>query len=237
MQPTRGLAQHNGIIGMPLSIESVSMKLIVVAVAVCASVFSSHVVYAQAGQHGAYVGTIQVTGTETSPKVSYRATVKVTLPVSSRKADAVTAEFLAGEAPNATVMISQWDISHTEKSADSGGQFNSYTCALAAPVEIPMSATGVLDVNLKAKTHALSLTLLSTKNIDFNCNHSRSGPYKKKQGISIYVGTGAPGVHFEKQLPFADAARLTAKYTLMPTNETKGRYGPIVQEWDLQLKR
>jgi hypothetical protein len=37
--------------------------------------------------------------------------------------------------------------------------------------------------------------------------------------------------------PFADAARLNAKYTLMPTAETKGQYGPIVQEWDLRWAR
>ena len=37
--------------------------------------------YAQAGKNGAYIGTIEVTGTEISPKVSYRASVKVNLPV------------------------------------------------------------------------------------------------------------------------------------------------------------
>jgi len=100
-----------------------------------------------------------------------------------------------------------------------------------------MSASGVLDVNLKAKTHALSLALVSTKDVAFNCKHSRSGAYKKKQAVGLYIGTGVPGAHFEKQLPFIDAARLTAKYTLMPTNETKGQYGPIAQEWDLQLAR
>ena len=154
-----------------------------------ACTFGAGGVHAQAGQLGAYTGTIEVTGTQISPKVSYRASVKVNLPVSSRTVDAITAEFLAGEAPDATVTISQWDISHTDKFADSGGQFNSDTCALAAPVEIPMSATGVL------------------------------------------------GAHFEKPLPFTDSARLTAKYTLMPTSSTKGQYGPIAQEWVLQLTR
>ena len=209
----------------------------VMAIAAFACIFGPAGALAQAGKLGTYTGTIEVTGTELSPKVSYRAYVKVNLPVSSRKADAISAEFLSGEAPDAIVKISQWDISHTEKFADSGGQFNSYTCALAAPVEIPMSATGVLDVNLKARTHALSLTLLSTKDIAFNCKNSRSGAYKNKQGVVLVIGTGAPGAQHEKQLPFTDAARLTAKYTLMPTNETKGQYGPIVQEWDLQLAR
>ena len=76
---------------------------------------------AQKAKLDAYAGTIEVTGTEFGPNVSYRASVKVNLPVSSRKADAITAEFLGGEAPDAIIKISHWDISHTEKSADCGG--------------------------------------------------------------------------------------------------------------------
>ena len=237
MQSTLGRLQHNRIVPTPFSMKGLSARTIIIAVAFCVGSFGLRTVHAQAGETGADVGTIQVSGSAIGPKVSYRGSAKVSLPVSSRKADSITAEFLAGEAPAATAMISQWDISDTEKYADSGGQFVSYSCALAAPVEIPMSATGVLDVDLKAKTHALSLTLVSTKDVDFNCKNSRSGAYKKKQGISIYVGTGAPGAHFEKQLPFTDPVRLTAKVTLMPTNEAKGKYGPIVQEWNLQLTR
>ena len=218
-------------------VGSIPARVFAIAVAVGAACCVSATAHAQAGKLGAYVGMISATGTETGPKVSYRVSAKVNLPVSSRKTDAVSAEFLAGEAPNAIVTISQWDISDTEKSADSGGQFNSYTCTLAAPVEIPMSATGVLDLDLKARTHALSLTLLSTREIAFNCKHSRSGAFKKKQGVSLTLGTGAPGAQYQKPLPFTDAARLSAKYTLMPTSETKGHYGPIVQEWDLQFAR
>jgi hypothetical protein len=192
---------------------------------------------AQTKNLGSYAGTIDVSGSSVGPEVTYRAQVKVSMPISRREASSVSAEFLAGEAPNATVRVSQWDISHREKSADSGGQFNTYTCSLAAPAEIPMSATGVLDVNLKAKTHALSLTLLSLKDLDFNCKHSRSGAYKKKMGIALYAGTGVPGMHYETQLPFTDAAQLSAKYTLNPTAATKGEHGPIAQQWDLKLAR
>lgn len=201
------------------------------------ALWSSGAVQAQPAKLGAYTGTINVTGTEIDPKVSYRASVKVTLPVTQRDKSSVTAEFLAGEAPNATVLISQWDESQKEKFADSGGQFNSWSCSLAAPVEILMTTTGVLNVDLKAKKHALSITLLSTKDVAFNCMHSRSGAYKKKAGIALTLGTGAPGMHYETQLPFSDAAHLSAKYTLMPTAATKKQYGPIIQEWDLQLAR
>jgi len=192
---------------------------------------------AQSKNLGSYVGTIEVSGTQFGPEVTYRARVKVNLPVSERNGSSISAEFLGGEAPNATVLISQWDESHTEKSADSGGQFNSYSCTLAAPTEIPMTATGVLNVDLKAKKHTLSLTLLSTKDLAFNCKHSRSGPYKRTKGIALTMGTGAPGMQNQVQLPFSDAAHLTAKYTLMPNAETKRQYGPINQDWDLKLTR
>ena len=192
---------------------------------------------AQPAKMGSYVGTIKATGSEVSPKVTYRISAKVSLPVSHRDASSVSAEFLAGEAPSSIVLISQWDSSYTEKSADSGGKFNGWTCTLAAPVEIPMTTTGVLDVNLKTKKHSLSVTLVSTKEVAFNCVNSRSGPYRSKGSIALTLGTGAPGMQDETPLPFYDAARLTAAYTLMPTAATKARYGPIVQEWDLQAGR
>lgn len=194
-------------------------------------------VLAQPAKLGAYTGTINVSGTEVSPQVFFRATVKVNLPVTERDSRSVTSDFLSGEAPNANVLLSQWDVSFKEKSAESDGKFSSWTCALAAPVEIAMKPTGILNVDLAKKKHELSLTLLSTQDVAFNCVHSRSGPYKKKQGIALYIGTGAPGMQGLAPQPFADAASLSAKYTLMPTAETKGQYGPIVQEWDLHWVR
>jgi hypothetical protein len=198
---------------------------------------SPALVLAQPGKLGAYAGTIGVSGTEVSPQVTYRATVKVTLPVTERDARSVTADFLTEDAPHASVLLSQWDSSFKEKSADSDGKFSSWTCSLAAPVEIPMKPTGILNVDLEKKNHELSLTLLSTQEVAFNCVHSRSGPYKKKQGVALYIGTGAPGAQGATPLPLSDPSRLTAKYTLMPSAQTKGRYGPIVQEWDFRLTR
>lgn len=135
------------------------------------------------------------------------------------------------------MLISQWDSSFKEKSAESDGKFSSWTCALVAPVEIPMKPTGILNVDIEKKNHELSLTLLSTQDVAFNAVHSRSGAYRKKKGVALYIGTGAPGAQGATPLPFLDPTRLTAKYTLMPTAQTKGQYGPIVQEWDLRLAR
>ena len=205
--------------------------LIVVA---CASVFSFDATYAQSSDLGSYQGTIKVSGTEVDPQVSYSASVEISLPVTDRDDDSITAEFLSGEAPNATVLISQWDESHTEKSAGSDVKFASYKCKLAAQQEIPMTPTGVLYADLEDKTHTLSLTLLGTVDVELDCVHSTSGAYKEKKGIMLYTGTGSPGMQDEHPLPFSDAAHLTAKYTLVP-GAAEGNLGPIVQEWDLRL--
>lgn len=194
--------------------------------------------HAQSKNLGSYVGTIDVSGTQEGPQVTYRARVKASMPVSDRDGSSINAEFLAGEAPNASVLVSQWDSFHREKSADSGGQFNTDTCTLAAPKEISMTVTGVLNVDLKKKRHSMSLVLLSagpSGDLAFNCTHSRSGPYKKKGGIALVMGTGDPGMQYETQLPFSDASHLAAKYTMMPTAETQGQYGPIVQQWEFKL--
>ncbi len=210
---------------------------VAIAAAVVAGAAGPVAVLAQPAKLGTYTGTINVSGTEVSPQVVFRATVKANLPVTERDSRSVTSDFLSGEAPNASVLLSQWDVSFKEKSAESDGKFSSWTCALTAPVEIAMKPTGILNVDLDKKKHELSLTLLSTQDVAFNCVHSRSGAYKKKQGVALYIGTGAPGMQGMAPQPFADAARLSAKYTLMPTAETKGQYGPIVQEWDLRWVR
>ncbi|MDP2371954.1 hypothetical protein [Rhodoferax sp.] len=208
--------------------------VVAVAVAVLGATGGVSQAHAQAGKLGSYSGTINASGTLNSPQVSYRATIKLTLPVTQRNASSISAEFLAGEAPNATALISQWDITHREKSAGADGKFASWTCTLANAVEVPMTPTGVLNVDLKAKKHALSVTLLSTKEIALNCKHSTSGAYKKNQGIALSVGTGTPGMQYLTQLPFSDPAHLSARYTLKPSSPTE-EFGPIVQDWDLRL--
>jgi hypothetical protein len=188
---------------------------------------------------GVYSGSINVSEALNRPnlRLTSRATVKVNLPLTERNSSSLSAEFLSGEAPAASVQITQWDTFHKESSADSGGQFNTSACSLAAPVEIPMTPTGVLNVDLRAKKHSLSIVLLSTQDVAFNCTHSRSGAFKKKMGLALLIGTGTPGMESMNPLPFTDPARLSAKYTLMPTSDAKGEHGPIVQEWDFRLEK
>jgi hypothetical protein len=213
-------------------IASPAARLEVAAAALALAALTSGAVLAQGKNLGSYSGTIEVSTSST--ELTYRAVAKVRMPVSVRRDTRIEAEFLAGEAPDASVMVSQWETFHRETSADSGGQFNTLKCTLAAPAEIPMSSTGVLNVDLKKKTHAMSVILLSRQNLTFNCVHSRSGAHKRKLGIALTLGTGEPGMHFEKQLPFSDPAHLAAKHTLVPPAGT-GMSGPISQAWELKL--
>jgi len=214
--------------------KTLRRKAIAIAVVAAASICHFGPAYAQSNDLGVYQGTIKVSGTEIDPAVSYSASVKINLPVTNRDDESISAEFFSGEAPNATVLLSSWDEAHTEKSAGADGKFASYKCKLAAPKEIPMTPTGVLNVDLEHNTHTLSLTLLGTVDVELNCVHSTSGAYKKKAGVALYIGTGAPGMQFEHPLPLTDAAHLTANYTLVP-GTAQENLGPIVQEWDLRL--
>lgn len=211
-----------------------SKKTLATALAALAAGVFTSLAQAQDQGLGSYVGTINVSGTLVEPRGSYRAKVKVSLPISKIDDDSIEAEFLAGEAPNATALVTDWEFSHTDKFADSGGQFNSYSCKLQGSAEVPMSVTGVLNVDLSANTYSFSVSLLSTKELEFDCNQSRSGPYKSKEGISLYAGTGAPGMQSEHPLPFTDAARLTENNTLTVKDGASGNFGPIIQEWDLR---
>jgi hypothetical protein len=63
--------------------------------------------HAQSKNLGSYVGTIDVSGTQHGPDVTYRARVKVSMPVSDRDASSINAEFLSGEAPSASILVTQ----------------------------------------------------------------------------------------------------------------------------------
>ena len=189
------------------------------------------------GALGAYTGTFEVAGSERDPKVNYKATVKVSLPVTQRNANAIDADFQSGEAPPATIRVTQWDYFHREKSADSSGTFVETRCALAAPVEVPAMVMGALNADLRKKNYSMSLSLVSTKQIVLSCSSTRQKSFRKSQGIGIALGTGAPGMQSESPQPLSDPARLAARFTLDPSKASGGEIGPVTQEWDLRLTR
>ena len=212
-----------------------SSRAIVAALVLCAC---TPIVLAQSKKLGTYKGVIQVSESLDTPnyRFSYRATVKVSLPVSSRDDNDVSAEFLAGEAPVGSMLVSQAETFTKDRSADSGGQFNTVTCSLAAPVEIPITPSGVLNVDLKKKKYSLSISTIATKEIKANCVHSRSGPFKGTVMVPGVLGTGAPGEQSANPMPFTDPSRLSGKFTLAPGPDRQGTGGPIVQEWALVLE-
>ena len=193
--------------------------------------------HAQKGKAGAYVGTFEVSGSERDPKVSYKATVKVNLPVTRRTPDAIEADFLAGDA-QATVKVTQYEYFFREKSADSSGHFTETKCSLAGATEVPAMAMGVLNVDLRKKKYDMSLVITPLKEVAVNCTSTRGTPkYKKNQGIGMALGTGAPGMQSETPQPLSDPARLAAKYTMDASTQSGGAVGPVVQEWDLKLSQ
>jgi hypothetical protein len=161
--------------------------------------------------------------------------VKVNLPVTERTANAIDADFLAGDGPPATVKVTQWDYFHREKSADSSGTFVETRCTLAAPIELPAMVMGVLNVDLRKKNYSMSLTLTPTKEMPVSCSSTRQKSFKKNHGMGFALGTGAPGMQSDTPQPLSDPARLAAKFTMDASTQSKGAVGPVVQEWDLKL--
>jgi hypothetical protein len=197
---------------------------------------------AQGGKLGAYTGTVTISGTELSAggnpgKVDFRATVKITLPLTSRSATSAMAELDDVDKPSASAEITQWDLVGRNASADSDGKITSWTCALAAPTTVPMNGQGTLNIDFRKKTHSMFIALVSLKPIPLKCVNSRSGPNRQTTTVSLFFGTSEPDVLPWKELPFADPARLSAKYKLVPVSQMKGRYAPVEMAWDLQLTR
>src|SRR5258706_15038537 len=114
----------------------------IVATVACAGVACA--VQAQGGKLGAYTGVVSVSGSEIQKhsKVDFRGTVKVSLPVESRKEDSTRAEAEDADKPSAMATITQWDLEARNASPDSDGKITSWKCSLAAPTDVPMNAQG-----------------------------------------------------------------------------------------------
>lgn len=197
-------------------------------------------VQAQSGKLGAYAGTVVISGTEVDhqKKVNFSASLKIHhLPLVSGDNNSAIAELSDVDKPSATALITRWDLVNRSASPDADGKFTSWKCSLAAPTEVPMISQGTLNLDYRAKKYSMYFALAAIKPIPLKCVNSRSGPYKKEEPVSLFFGTSEPDVVPWKVLPFADAARLTAKYKLVPVSFMKERYGPVDLEWDLRLQR
>jgi hypothetical protein len=192
---------------------------------------------AKSGKLGVYTGTVAVSGTitENRGKETYHADVKISLPLTDASDSSAMAEISDVDKPSATALITQWEVTGKETVPDErDGKLDSWHCSIAAPTEVPMNASGVLNLDYRAKTHSMSIALVATRTIPLKCMHTRTGPYKENKTVSLVIGTTVMGDAF-KELPFADPARLTATYKLVPPAGTG--FGPIDMVWDLRLAR
>lgn len=231
------LARQGRSAGVGRTLRAFKALALALAAVSCAGITGA--AQAQSGKLGAYAGTVVLSGTELGGqrKVNFRASVKINLPLTSSGKNSAMAELSDVDKPSATAVISQWDLTDRNASADSDGKITSWTCSLAAPTEVPMNGQGTLNLDYRANKHSMFIALVSTRPIPLKCVNSRSGPYKKEELVSLFFGTSEPDVLPWKELPFADPARLTANYKLVPVSQMKGRYGPVEQEWDLKLTR
>ncbi len=206
--------------------------VLALAFAACAGLSGA----AQGGKLGVYSGTVVVSGTELGQEnVTFGASVKISLPLTSANKNSAMAELDDVDKPSAMATITRWDLVGRNASADSDGKVTTWTCSLVAPTEVPMSGSGTLNLDYRAKTHSMFIALVARKTIPLKCVNSRSGPYKKDQLVSLFFGTNEPDVQPWKELPFKDAALLSASYKLVPASQMKGRYGPLDQKWELRL--
>ena len=99
-----------------------------VAAMACAGIAGT--AHAQSGKLGAYAGTVAISGTElgSQKKVFFRASVKISLPLTSSGKSSAMAELSDVDKPSATAVIAQWDLTDRNASADSDGKITSWTC-------------------------------------------------------------------------------------------------------------
>lgn len=187
---------------------------------------------------GVYSGTVAISGAELGKDVQthFSADVKISIPLTSASSSSAMAEVSDVDKPSATALIKQWSVNAKNGSADSDGKITSWTCEIAAPTEIPMNASGTLNIDYTAHKHSLFIALVSLKSIPLKCVNSRSGPYKDEVAVGLFFGTSEPDVLPWVELPFENASNLKATYQLVPVSAMKGQYGPVDMAWDLRLE-
>lgn len=206
----------------------------VVKVMVMAFACAATAALAQDGKLGAYKGVVSVSGSEIGKhgKVDYKATVKVSLPVADRSEGATRAEAGDVEKPSAMATITQYELEARNASPDSDGKITSWKCSLVAPTDVPMNASGALDIDHRTKKYAMFVALVGMKPVPLKCVNSRSGAYKDSKPVGLFFGTNPPELMGSVELPYKDPARLVAKHRMTPQG-----HGPVDMEWELQLTK
>lgn len=126
------------------------------AVVTMASAGLTGAAQADSSKLGVYSGTVIVSGTEIGQEnVTYRASVKISMPLTDRSDSSAVAELGDIDKPSTMATVRQWDLAGKSASPDSDGKITTWTCSIATLTEIPMNAQGTLNVNYSAKTHSM----------------------------------------------------------------------------------
>ena len=196
--------------------------------------------WGQGRTFGTYAATVRIAGTEVdgeTRRVVYRAEVKMNIPVNDgNPSRAIISIDDVGE-PSAKVTITQWDLEERNTSPNADGQITSWKCQLAAPVTVPMLATGVLNLDYRKRIYSMFVSLSGVEEAPLRCVNSRSGPYTKGESLLFFFGTTELDTIPHDALPLSDPARISAKFRLVPKGAMKGQFLPQDQEWELVLKK
>lgn len=194
--------------------------------------------FGQSKTQGTYAATVKIAGTETggdTKRVTYKAEVKMNIPVKDGNPSRAIINISDVDEPSAKVTISQWDLEERNADPNSDGKITSWKCRLAAPVTVPMSATGVLNLDYQKRVYSMFFALTAMEEVRLQCVNSRSGPYTQEEALGFFFGTTELDTIPHDALPMSDPARIAAKFTLVPKGEMKGQYLPQEQEWELVL--
>ncbi|QJR14922.1 hypothetical protein [Usitatibacter palustris] len=188
---------------------------------------------ALAQKFGYYEGTASVAYStkEGGTTYEYVGAAKIRIPLTSVTADYAMAE-LDDNPPAGTITLTTFNYKQVASSKGADGKYMEVTCKLAAPTEVPVTASGNLSVDYRKKEYTMFLVLTPSKEMPVNCVNSQSGPYKAKKGAGLIVASFVPQGTM-KLLPFTDKTRLSiSNYSLV--DPALKDHSPIVQSWDLK---
>jgi hypothetical protein len=194
---------------------------------------------AQKAALGTYDGVVQIDGVELEGlrRMTYKAEVRISMPLTGGDRRRLEAEINDVGTPSARARFSEFTVESREAAPDSDGRITSWSCKLAEAVEVPMNAQGTLEVDLAAKRYAMYVALAGLSSVPLQCVHSRSGPYRTTRGVALFFGTSGRETIPPAPLPLADAARISARHALPTGPAAGGSSYAAEQRWELTLRR
>lgn len=162
---------------------------------------------------GVYEAKVKVSGVRAESenatrRDTYEAVIEIGIPGDSRSTS--SALFMINDVvePSATVTVTQWNIEGRTPTPGADGKIVTWRCELASQVELPMMASGSLDLNYTRGTDSMVVSLTATEDVKLSCENSRTGPYTLSEWLGFFFATHDPSAWEKRELPFQDAARI-----------------------------